>query len=117
MDYDFIRDHIKTFTVRLDYAGGVMAHEEERPFTENVKFEFINSSIVYGYKVYDDSNHLVWEEKFPAGPFVIPGAGGTIEIQPYALTIDDVPIYDIMNIKKPKKSPYRSITDSWEQSW
>jgi len=43
-------------------------------------FVFITNVSVWGYYVTDDSNQLLWLEKFGSSAFVIPDGGGTISI-------------------------------------
>ena len=37
---------------------------------------------VYGYYVTDNSNNLLWAERFPGAPFALPQSGGEIAIRP-----------------------------------
>ena len=37
---------------------------------------------VYGYYVTDNSNNLLWAERFPGAPFALPTSGGEIAIRP-----------------------------------
>lgn len=41
-----------------------------------------NTQNVYGYFVTDESNNLLWAEKFPGAPFALPSSGGEIAIRP-----------------------------------
>ena len=56
-------------------AGGVTTAEySEQTFT------FTTGAVVYGYYVTDDSDNLLWLERFSGAPFTLPDGGGTIAI-------------------------------------
>lgn len=43
-------------------------------------FAFSTGATAYGYYVTNQSNHLLWLERFSGAPFQIPDGGGTISI-------------------------------------
>ena len=43
-------------------------------------FTFTTDSTAYGYYVTDQSNQLLWLERFSGAPFDIPDGGGTISV-------------------------------------
>ena len=43
-------------------------------------FTFTTNATSYGYYVTDESNNLLWLERFTGAPFGIPDGGGTISI-------------------------------------
>lgn len=43
-------------------------------------FSFTTDAVAYGYYVTDQSNNLLWLERFTGAPFDIPDGGGTISI-------------------------------------
>lgn len=43
-------------------------------------FAFSTDATAYGYYVTDESNNLLWLERFSGAPFDIPDGGGTISI-------------------------------------
>lgn len=43
-------------------------------------FTFTTNATSYGYYVTDESNNLLWLERFSGAPFDIPDGGGTISI-------------------------------------
>jgi hypothetical protein len=45
-------------------------------------FSFGTNATIYGYFVTDTSGNLLWLEKFPSAPFLVPPDGGTITIEP-----------------------------------
>lgn len=54
-------------------------------YNTDAVFTFSASQSVYGYYVVDATTptpNLLWCESFSGGPFVIPGAGGQIQITP-----------------------------------
>jgi hypothetical protein len=55
-------------------AGVTTAVYSERTFT------FTTLATAYGYYVTDESNNLLWLERFSGAPFDIPDGGGTISI-------------------------------------
>ena len=56
-------------------AGGVTTAE----YSEET-FTFTTGAVVYGYYVTDDSDNLLWLERFSGAPFTLPDGGGTIAI-------------------------------------
>jgi len=55
-------------------AGVTTAVYSEQTFT------FTTDATSYGYYVTDESNNLLWLERFSGAPFDIPDGGGTISI-------------------------------------
>lgn len=47
-----------------------------------VVFNFNTNVQTYGYYVTDQSNNLLWLERFDAAPYSIPAQGGTVTITP-----------------------------------
>lgn len=43
-------------------------------------FTFTTDATAYGYYVTDESNNLLWLERFSGAPFDIPDGGGTVSI-------------------------------------
>lgn len=43
-------------------------------------FAFATDATAYGYYVTDQSNNMLWLERFTGAPFIIPDGGGTISI-------------------------------------
>lgn len=43
-------------------------------------FTFTTDATAYGYYITDESNNLLWLERFSGAPFDIPDGGGTISI-------------------------------------
>lgn len=50
-------------------------------------FNFNTVNSVYGYYVTNTSNQLLWVERFPGAPFVLPDDGGQIVVGP-RITLD-----------------------------
>lgn len=48
-------------------------------FSEQV-VSFTTDATAYGYYITDESNNLIWLERFPGAPYDIPDGGGTISI-------------------------------------
>lgn len=55
-------------------AGVTTAVYSEQTFT------FTTDATAYGYYVTDESNNLLWLERFSGAPFDIPDGGGTISV-------------------------------------
>ncbi len=45
-------------------------------------FNYTTGVTVYGYYVTNTSNQLLWLERFPGGPFILPTGGGQIQVGP-----------------------------------
>jgi hypothetical protein len=56
-------------------AGGITT----AVFSEQT-FTFTTDATSYGYFVTDESNNLLWLERFSGAPFDIPDGGGTVSI-------------------------------------
>ncbi len=57
-------------------SGVTTAIFSERTFT------FTTTATSYGYYVTNESNQLLWLERFNGAPFLIPDGGGTVKITP-----------------------------------
>lgn len=56
-------------------SGGVTA----AVYSEQT-FTFTTDATAYGYYITDESNNLLWLERFSGAPFSIPDGGGTISV-------------------------------------
>lgn len=45
-------------------------------------FSFKTNATIYGYFVTDTSGNLLWLEKFPSAPYLVPPDGGSISVLP-----------------------------------
>ena len=66
-----------SWTITAGSSAGAVASYPQ------VTFTYTAAETVYGYYVTDNSSLiLLWAELFTGGPFVVPSAGGTIQVTP-----------------------------------